>query len=290
MLRKPPAFQFYVKDWIGSQTVLAMSPRQCGYYINLLANAWNGNPPGTIPNDPEVLWKMARAESREQFEVESEIVLKQFPPTRTGTTRKNYKLCTQFVSLKTHSQQKSDAAKLRWAKEKDNSASASAMHVQCSASASASASAPKNISTFIPPTQQEVSVYMQEQGFQDHSETAQRFIDYYEVRGWVPGNSKVRMKSWKAAVRTWKGNQFGKNGSKPQPVIEPEKPKTREQAWEDWLMRFKSYEHDPKMRERTIRFEMPDYPAWLQERVKEYMAKIGISPAKEVSETKTAAR
>lgn len=32
-----------------------------------------------------------------------------------------------------------------------------------------------------------------------------RFIDHYEARGWLIGKNK--MKSWKAAVRTWEGNQ-----------------------------------------------------------------------------------
>ena len=30
----------------------------------------------------------------------------------------------------------------------------------------------------------------------------ERFIDYYETRGWMLSNN-VRMKSWKAAIRNW---------------------------------------------------------------------------------------
>ena len=213
---KPPAFQFYVKDWLSSKSVLAMTPAQCGYYINLLVNAWDNDPPGTLPNEPAMLWKLARAESREIFEVENGPVMKHFLPTRNGKIIYNLKLVAQFRHLKTHKRQRSDAAKSRWLKEKDTAASNLASSSQCSASASTSASASKNVLSlkekepkrvFTPPTLEEVSAYMLELGMANQNGIAQHFIDYYEVRGWIPGNSKVKMKSWKAAVRTWKGTQ-----------------------------------------------------------------------------------
>jgi hypothetical protein len=34
---------------------------------------------------------------------------------------------------------------------------------------------------------------------------AQQFCDYYESKGWVIGKSP--MKSWKAAVRTWRAKE-----------------------------------------------------------------------------------
>ncbi len=40
----------------------------------------------------------------------------------------------------------------------------------------------------------------------------QKFIDYYESKGWKVGTTK--MKDWKAAVRTWENNQFQKSGGK----------------------------------------------------------------------------
>ena len=33
---------------------------------------------------------------------------------------------------------------------------------------------------------------------------SQRFIDFYESKGWIVGKSK--MKDWKAAIRTWEKN------------------------------------------------------------------------------------
>jgi hypothetical protein len=52
---------------------------------------------------------------------------------------------------------------------------------------------------FVPPTPQAVTEYAKSIGFDldgDH------FCNYYEVRGWMIGKSKIR--SWKACVRTWK--------------------------------------------------------------------------------------
>jgi len=60
---------------------------------------------------------------------------------------------------------------------------------------------------FQPPTEDEVASYMAEQGFKNPADRARDFINYYETLGWVPKGSKVQMKSWKAAVRTWKSRE-----------------------------------------------------------------------------------
>ena len=52
---------------------------------------------------------------------------------------------------------------------------------------------------FKPPTVSEASDYFSERGA-DPSE-AERFVDFYESKGWVVGKSK--MKCWKSAVRNW---------------------------------------------------------------------------------------
>ena len=51
---------------------------------------------------------------------------------------------------------------------------------------------------FVPPTLENVIGYCQEKGL---SVDAQRFIDFYESKGWMVGKNK--MKDWKAAVRNW---------------------------------------------------------------------------------------
>ena len=52
---------------------------------------------------------------------------------------------------------------------------------------------------FSAPTVEEVQAYADEKGYTSFS--AQRFVDYYESKGWLVGKSP--MKDWKAAVRGW---------------------------------------------------------------------------------------
>lgn len=56
---------------------------------------------------------------------------------------------------------------------------------------------------FIPPTVEEVEAYIREKGYQVDAE---KFVAYYESKGWLVGKSP--MKSWKAALVTWKKNNF----------------------------------------------------------------------------------
>lgn len=50
MPNKPPAFQFYPRDWLGSMRVAEMSLEEEGAYIRLLCYCWNN---GSVPADPE---------------------------------------------------------------------------------------------------------------------------------------------------------------------------------------------------------------------------------------------
>jgi uncharacterized protein YdaU (DUF1376 family) len=65
MANKPPAFQFYVKDWLSSSTVRSMSLAARGAYIDLLAFAWQSQPFATLPNDPAQLCRLVGADSTE---------------------------------------------------------------------------------------------------------------------------------------------------------------------------------------------------------------------------------
>ena len=58
-MKKPPAFQFYPKDWRTSPTVLRMSRADKGTYIDLLAAAWDSEEPGTLPLPVEIAAKSA---------------------------------------------------------------------------------------------------------------------------------------------------------------------------------------------------------------------------------------
>ena len=65
---------------------------------------------------------------------------------------------------------------------------------------------PPRAPRFFPPTVEEVAAYCKDRG---NHVAAQRFIDFYESKGWKVGNQS--MKDWKAAVRTWEQ----RDGNKP---------------------------------------------------------------------------
>jgi len=67
------------------------------------------------------------------------------------------------------------------------------------------------IKRFVPPSVPEVEAYMKEIGWNGD---AQNFVDHYEARGWIPKGYTQQMKSWKAAVRTWRGNDNGNRNAK----------------------------------------------------------------------------
>lgn len=61
---------------------------------------------------------------------------------------------------------------------------------------------------FKKPTPEEASNYAKSIGFQNLD--GEKFCAYYETRGWVVG--KTPMKSWKAAIKTWKIYNFSPQG------------------------------------------------------------------------------
>lgn len=65
-------------------------------------------------------------------------------------------------------------------------------------------SADKPHRSFTPPTLEEVRAYCAER---KNNVDAQRFMDFYESKGWFVGKNK--MKDWKAAVRTWEQRSRG---------------------------------------------------------------------------------
>jgi hypothetical protein len=72
-----------------------------------------------------------------------------------------------------------------------------------------SSSNKKNKSTgFQPPTLDEVKAYCKER---DNSVNPDKWYNFYESKGWMIGKNK--MKSWKAAVRTWEEDKKETTGT-----------------------------------------------------------------------------
>lgn len=118
---KPPAFQFYVKDWTASPTRQMMTLSGQGSYINLLAVAWDSDPIATIPNQPDKLWKLAGATPDEWRVVQGE-VLENFEPFDEDPTRLvNKRLRRQWLELQAFTEMATErgrkGAEARWPKE-----------------------------------------------------------------------------------------------------------------------------------------------------------------------------
>lgn len=63
---------------------------------------------------------------------------------------------------------------------------------------------PQRGKRFVPPTVEEVREYCYQR---NNNVDPEAFVDFYESKGWMVGKNK--MKSWKAAVRTWERNHKG---------------------------------------------------------------------------------
>lgn len=137
MGQKPPAFQFYVKDWISSHLVNQMNMHERGIYITLLAAAWDSDEPGTLPLPVEIAARSARLDPRclRNF-------LSKFPRSwrEIGSKLVNEKLHQQWLSLSQFQQNASDKGK-KGAAARWSSTMPEAMPGDGSASAFAFASA-----------------------------------------------------------------------------------------------------------------------------------------------------
>lgn len=136
MPNKPPAFQFYAKDWLSSSTVRRMSDADKSLYIDLLAAAWDSEIPGTLPLDPHECALAAGRRYRRPIVAFFSRYRRSFVVSATLKRRVNEKLYEQWLEMAKTRETKRLAAKTRWDAEH-----ARALQVQCPASATAFASA-----------------------------------------------------------------------------------------------------------------------------------------------------
>jgi len=142
-MKKPPAFQFYVKDWRSSATIRRMTRQEKGDLIEMLAASWDSDEPGSLPLpvqlaansaglDPRVVRKMLTKFPKLWVEINGRLV--------------NPKLRAQWEEMQQRQRAQSEAAKKtnekRWGNPSPGeSGSDIAQRSPASASAFASASA-----------------------------------------------------------------------------------------------------------------------------------------------------
>ncbi|AMV24553.1 hypothetical protein VT84_09170 [Gemmata sp. SH-PL17] len=80
-MERPPYFAFYPTDFANDINVEAMSTLQVGAYMLLLCKAWQAEPPASLPNDDQVLARLARLDAVTWAEVKAGVLV----PFRLGT-------------------------------------------------------------------------------------------------------------------------------------------------------------------------------------------------------------
>jgi hypothetical protein len=85
----------------------------------------------------------------------------------------------------------------------------------------ASVTKPKKVAVkFIPPSVEEIRTYCL---LRNNNVDPEMFFDFYQSKGWLVG--KVKMRDWKAAIRTWEkssnnnNSNQNTNGTREQPLL-----------------------------------------------------------------------
>jgi hypothetical protein len=126
---KPPAFPFYARDWLASQSVRLMSPCQRGYFIQLLAEAWASDRPGYLPSSYPP-WQLAGAKSEKEFLSNGgEFILSRFARNKGRLFNKRLvaERRKQIAYSKLQSQKGLAGAEKRW--QRPSSGDSGKMHV-----------------------------------------------------------------------------------------------------------------------------------------------------------------
>jgi len=158
-MNKPPAFQFYANDWLGSTQIMLMTPAEEGAYIRLLAIAWNDKN-CSLPDDDDVLAKLSRL--GEEWHSHSGAIIRKCFKEKNGRLF-NERLLKEKRKIEAFKKERSKSGKIgaekRWNKDdnskrdKNSSANSSAitqpMAKNSSSSSFSSSSSNKNNNIYI---------------------------------------------------------------------------------------------------------------------------------------------
>ncbi len=95
-MEKPPSFPFYVQDWLASPTRLQMNMSERGLYWDLLAIAWDSDPPCTIPKSSKIVAKICgvRTQTIRKFHADFTQTFVTYGEDTSDCTTKN---CSKFI-------------------------------------------------------------------------------------------------------------------------------------------------------------------------------------------------
>lgn len=109
-MSKSPSFQFYSSDWLSSRAVRLMDAEQRGWYIQLLAESWESEPQGTLPDDDDLMRVLAGVNTcSTSVEQRWNFVKEQFK--KRGKVLYNDRLMIEVVRQEENRRKKSQAGK-----------------------------------------------------------------------------------------------------------------------------------------------------------------------------------
>lgn len=112
---------------------------------------------------------------------------------------------------------------------------------------------PKRSKRFVKPSADDVSAYASSIGYDELEKHPQKFLDFYEAKGWTVG--KNPMKDWRAAVRTWKQRRDEERPAENKPLEAYEYMKKSDTKFEWVVHKFKLSPAEQKELTRYINGE-----------------------------------
>lgn len=127
MPEAPPWMKFSVNSWVHSDSRALMTLAQQGLYFNLLVGQWQRD--GSLPDNPELLWRIGGCKSLEEFEAIKEPVMAKFDLDGNGRLF-NPRCLEEFQAVRSSLEAKAEAGR------KGGIAKAKAQHSSSTATAS----------------------------------------------------------------------------------------------------------------------------------------------------------
>jgi hypothetical protein len=192
-MSKDPAFLFYSSDFLTG--TLLMSMEQKGKFITLLC----------------IQHQKGHLSEKDMLHIcgsYDEDVFTKFQKDEQGKFY-NIRLEEEVDKRKAYSESRRNNRKKK--EDMNNTSSSYVQHME-NENENEDLIEKKKVARFQKPTIEQLKEYMSEQGMND---IAENWLNHYEANGWMVG--KVKMKDWKASVRTWKINQKN-NSATPQVV------------------------------------------------------------------------
>lgn len=202
-MSKLPWMKFNPADWSQDTAPLSLAGR--GAWITIICAMWRAEERGKLSMPLVGFCRLLGATETETLNVIDELVKMGICDTVTEANKNITLICRRMVREYKHHKNNALRQERYRVTHQSNAVitgEKSEVRSQISEVREEKEKSKRATTTkFLKPSPLEVSEYARSIGF---NLDGQKFCDYYEAKGWVIGKSP--MKSWQAAVRTWKTN------------------------------------------------------------------------------------